>query len=461
MAEIEPPHEETELQAVAKSGDIFRALIGYSQDAVLGLNHKGVIVFWNKGAQQIFGYSSQEILGQPLARLISPKHRQTHTQVLDAFLGGNCGKIGTIEAEGVRKDGSTFPVEFSLSIEQQSGKFAALAVARDITDHKRTEQALRKSAERYCDLFATCLGALLSADMPDKASAGSSALEGLRRYCLQQLTEMRPMKIPTPEAREYVSRQVDDILSRGEPASKIVREVFDKDGKMVLTQQYLDFVKRESETKGPKYLHREAMELDRTALLLKSFLADLVGIVSHVIEFSDPYTAQHQQRVADLARLVGRSMSLPDEVIEKLYFYGLLHDIGKISIPKSILTKPGELSGEEWALIRAHTRQGYNILKDANLPWPIAEVALRHHERLDGSGYPNGVRGSKLSLEISILAVCDVVEAMSSHRPYRPARAIADVVGELAAGRGTKYDASVVDAMLPMIESGALKSLWD
>jgi HD-GYP domain-containing protein (c-di-GMP phosphodiesterase class II) len=154
-------------------------------------------------------------------------------------------------------------------------------------------------------------------------------------------------------------------------------------------------------------------------------------------------------------------MGLADDAVERLYFNGLLHDIGKISIPKSILTKPGELAEEEWALIRAHTKQGYSILKDANLPWPAAEAALQHHERLDGSGYPNGITGDKLSLEVSILAVCDVVEAMSSHRPYRPARTTTDVLKELTDGRGTKYNATVVDVMLPKIESGEFRSMWN
>src|SRR3989304_2622297 len=154
-------------------------------------------------------------------------------------------------------------------------------------------------------------------------------------------------------------------------------------------------------------------------------------------------------------------MGLAEDIVERLYLNGLLHDIGKISIPTSILTKPGELAEEEWALIRAHTTQGYSILKDANLPWPVADAALQHHERLDGSGYPNGITGDKLSLEVSILAVCDVVEAMSSHRPYRPAKTTTDILKELTDGRGTKYHVSVVDMLLPMIESGEFKSVWD
>ena len=149
-------------------------------------------------------------------------------------------------------------------------------------------------------------------------------------------------------------------------------------------------------------------------------------------------------------------MELDENRLQGLYIGGLLHDIGKISTPETILTKPGKLSEEEWNLIRAHAKQGYDILKDTNLPWPVADMALHHHERLDGSGYPHGISGDKLSLEVRILAVCDVVEAMSSHRPYRPARSKEEVLEEINGGRGTKYDADVVDMMLQIIKTEGL-----
>ena len=155
-----------------------------------------------------------------------------------------------------------------------------------------------------------------------------------------------------------------------------------------------------------------------------------------------------------MASLVGGKMGLDDSRLQGLYIGGLLHDIGKISTPETILTKPGKLTKEEWSLIRAHAKQGYDILKDADLPWPVAEMALHHHERLDGSGYPDGISGDELSLEVRILAVCDVVEAMSSYRPYRPARSKVEVLKEIGEGRGTKYDADVVDIILEIIESG-------
>ncbi|MEA1872006.1 MAG: PAS domain S-box protein [Chloroflexota bacterium] len=459
MKGTEPPHKE--LKALPRTGEIYRALVASPWDSILGLNRKGTIIFWNQGAEQIFGYSADEILGQPVTKLMPEKHKEGHTKVLRAFLSGNYGGTGVIEFEALRKDGSTFPVELSLSIWQQNGKFVGLAIGRDITERKQMEQALRESAERYCNLFANSLEAVLSADIEDGVLAGNEALEKLCGYCLEGLTEMKPTNILPPESREYISKQVEKILSADEPISSIVHEIFSKDGKRILIEQYLNFIKRKGTIAGFRESYRDIAERDKTAEQLKSSLIDLAKIVSRVIESCDPYTAGHQQRVAELARLVGENMGLADDIVERLYFNGLLHDIGKISIPTSILTKPGELVEEEWALIRAHTKQGYNILKDANLPWPVADAALQHHERLDGSGYPDGITGDKLSLEVSILAVCDVVEAMSSHRPYRPARTKTDILKELKDGRGTKYNVSVVDVMLPMVESGEFKSVWN
>jgi putative nucleotidyltransferase with HDIG domain len=186
--------------------------------------------------------------------------------------------------------------------------------------------------------------------------------------------------------------------------------------------------------------------------LERSFI-DLVETVSRAMDSRDPYTAGHEKRVAELARLVGERMGLDENILMGLYIGGLLHDIGKISTPESLLSRPGKLVEEEWALLRAHTKRGYEILKETNLPWPVAEMTLHHHERLDGSGYPHGISGDKLSLEVRILGVCDVVEAMSSHRPYRPARRKDEVIEEIQSGRGVLYDATVVDAMLKIIEN--------
>lgn len=459
MEEIEPPHRDS--KAVSRSRDVYRALVAHPTEAILGVDSKGTIVFWNRGAEQLFGYSSSEILGQPLTRLIAEKHKEGYAQTLARLLTGNAGRTALIEGEASKKDGSTFLLELSFCFEGQDGEFLGLAIGRNITQPKSIEQALRESAERYCDLFATCLEAVFSGDISGRGVLDEKALGQLCSYCLRELTRMKPAKTLSSEGAECLASRIDQILNTGEPVSSILHRVLEKDGKRILVERYLNLITTRNEGTGFSGFGSGPTHRNKTQEQLKPFVVNLAKIVCRIIEFGDPYTAWHQQGVAELACVVGESMGLAPEAIERLYLDGLLHDIGKLSIPRTILTKPGELTQEEWALIRAHTRQGYSILQDIDFPWPIAEVALQHHERLDGSGYPDGITEENLSLEVSILAVCDVVEAMGSHRPYRPARTAVDIVRELAEGRGTKYNASVVDVVLPKIGSGEFRSVWN
>ncbi len=195
-------------------------------------------------------------------------------------------------------------------------------------------------------------------------------------------------------------------------------------------------------------------ERKRTRQRLEDAFIDLAQTVSRAMEARDPYTAGHQRRVAELARLAGERLGLDTDRLQGLYIGALLHDIGKISIPESLLSMPRKLTDAEWSLIQGHARQGYEILKEATLPWPVAGMALHHHERMDGSGYPDGISGDELTPEVRIIGVCDVVEAMGSHRPYMPARSRAEITEELKAGRGTRYEARVTDILLEMVESG-------
>ena len=204
----------------------------------------------------------------------------------------------------------------------------------------------------------------------------------------------------------------------------------------------------------------EIAEREKAEQQLEYSFLQLAKIVSRAVASHDPYTSEHALRVAELARLAGKKMGLDEVKLQGLYIGGLLHDIGKASTPEAILTKPGKLSEEEWTLIRAHTNQGFKILKGITAPWPLADMALCHHERIDGSGYPQGISNGELSLDVRILAVCDMVEAMSSDRPYRPARSMGEVMEELSDGRGTKYDKNVVDTILQIIKIDALP-FWE
>ena len=189
--------------------------------------------------------------------------------------------------------------------------------------------------------------------------------------------------------------------------------------------------------------HREAHESD---LRLRDILIGTVQALTIGIDMSDRLMAGHQNRVAELGRAIAEELGYPIERVEGVYFGGLLHDIGRSSIPGEILNRSGKLTDVEYAMVKGHSRAGHDIIQGIAFPWPLADMVLHHHERLDGSGYPDGIRGEEISDEAMIIGVADVVEAMSSHRPYRPALGIDAALEEITSHRGTLYRASVVDA---------------
>ena len=187
---------------------------------------------------------------------------------------------------------------------------------------------------------------------------------------------------------------------------------------------------------------------------LRQALQSTVGALSNTMEIKDPYTAGHQRRVAQLACAIAQAMGLPTDQVEGIQVLSFLHDIGKIAVPAEILNRPGKITTMEFNLIRAHPEMGYNILKDLEFPWPVAQAVLQHHERLDGSGYPAGLTDREIIQEAKILAVSDVVEAMASHRPYRPSLGIDVALEEITKHRGTLFDAAVVTTCLQIFEGG-------
>jgi len=193
---------------------------------------------------------------------------------------------------------------------------------------------------------------------------------------------------------------------------------------------------------------RALEQIQQQIVQLQDSLEDTVRAIATIVEMRDPYTAGHQVRVADLAATIAKQMGLPDEQVHAIHLAGTVHDLGKIQIPAEILSKPGKITDIEFSLIKIHPQAGYDILKDISFPWPIAQMVLQHHERLDGSGYPQGLRGDAILLGARILSVADVVEAMSSHRPYRPGLGIEVALAEITRQCGIYFDPAVVEACL-------------
>lgn len=195
-------------------------------------------------------------------------------------------------------------------------------------------------------------------------------------------------------------------------------------------------------------------ELNESFKQLRKTLGGVIQAIAQAVEVRDSYTAGHQRRATNLARAIATKMGLPKDKIEGIRMAGRIHDLGKLSIPADILSKPSTLTDIEYTLIQEHPQIGFDILKAIEFPWPVATIVYQHHERIDGSGYPLGLEGDKILIEAKIIAVADVVEAMSSHRPYRAAIGVDKAMEEIRSNRGIAYDSDAVDACLGLFERG-------
>ncbi|MFW6049332.1 MAG: HD domain-containing phosphohydrolase, partial [Candidatus Bipolaricaulota bacterium] len=334
----------------------------------------------------------------------------------------------------------------------------------DVTARKHAESKLRESEVKFRNIFEQTP---IEIELYDERGGLSEVNEACREiFGVTDSSQLRQFNLfEDPN----LSESAHESLSRGNQVtykttfdSKLVKKndlyETDKEGKIVIQVIASPFMtKKEGPPNGYLVLAQGVTEITASKRLLKKSFIQLAETTSRVLGIRDPYTKKHEQRVADLAREVGRKMGLEDERSLSLYLGGLLHDIGKIVVPETILTKPGQLNGVEWNLIKSHPEVGYTrILKNADFPWPVGEMTLHHHERLDGSGYPHGLEGGELSLEVRILAVVDVVEAMSTRRPYRSARSKEEVTSEIKGGRSIKYDPEVVDILVDMVSEGVI-----
>jgi PAS domain S-box-containing protein len=215
--------------------------------------------------------------------------------------------------------------------------------------------------------------------------------------------------------------------------------VEDADGNYIMSRSTIfDYTERKE----------AARQLERTLESLRKAFAVTIQVMVSVVEARDPYTSGHQTRSADLARAIATEMGLPQEQVDGIGMAGSIHDLGKLCVPAELLSKPTKLSVIEFSLIKEHALGGYEILKDVESPWPLAQIVYQHHERMNGTGYPRNLRGDEILLEARIMAVADVVEAMASHRPYRPSLGLEAALEEIEKNSGTLYDNAAADACL-------------
>ena len=322
-----------------------------------------------------------------------------------------------------------------------------------IMERIQAVESLHESEEKFRALLDNAADAILIADMEGIFLEVNKSAEDLLGYTKKELLGMKAAWIHPEEELEKVMHVFQEIAT-GKSNSCYDTKILRKDGKTVpvdITGTVIEYAGQ----KVAQGMFRDITErkqaeekLKQTMEKLRKSLVGTIQAISLTVETKDPYTAGHQRRVSNLARVIAQEMGFENDVVDNIRMAGSIHDIGKMSVPAEILSKPTKLSNIEMGLIKVHPESGYNILKDVELPYPIAEIVLQHHERLDGSGYPQGIKGDQILLEAQIISIADVVEAIASNRPYRPAKGIDAALEEIEMNKGILYNTEAVDVCL-------------
>lgn len=336
----------------------------------------------------------------------------------------------------------------------------------DVTAFMSVEEALRKSELKYRTIIENSQEGIFQTSLKNRQMTVNTAFAEILGYespeeCEQDLMQITEEVFADPN--DY--RKVVSIIMRDGSIRGYETELYRKDKNRIWVNMSVSGVR---DSNGDlSYYHgiveditpKKILEHERqdSIVRLRRSLRATIDAMSATVEARDPYTAGHQRRVADLARAIATEMKLSRDQIDGIRLAGMIHDIGKISVPSEILTKPTRLTELEYELIKTHAEAGYNILKDIELPWPIARIVLEHHERIDGSGYPQGLKGDDILLESKIIAIADVIEAISSNRPYRPAFGIESGLEEIAKNSGILYDQAISEICLKLFREKRYK----
>jgi PAS domain S-box-containing protein len=318
---------------------------------------------------------------------------------------------------------------------------------------------LRESEAKFRALVESTSDWIWEVDERGVYTYSSPQVHGLLGYTAEEVIGKTPFELMPPDEAVRLKAEFQSYVD-GRKSLLLVENInLHKNGKLVyLETSGVPIIDAQGVYKGYRGVDRDITERKEVekerqanAQQQQQILLQTIEAIASTVEARDPYTAGHQKRVANLASAIAAEMGLPSDKIQAIYLASTVHDLGKIRIPAEILSKPGRLNEIEFELVKSHPQTGYDIIKDIQFPWPIAQMVLQHHERLDGSGYPNGMKSGEVLLEAKIIAVADVVEAMSSHRPYRPGLGLDAALDEISKHRGRLYDAAVVDSCIALL----------
>lgn len=334
-----------------------------------------------------------------------------------------------------------------------------LSMEQGIRARKQAEKSLRESEAKFRALVESSSDWIWETDEHGIYTYSSPQVHDLLGYTAEEVIGKSPFDLMSPDEAGRLKTEFQSLVDGRKNLLLVENVNLHKNGKPVyLETSGVPVFDAQGVYRGYRGVDRDVTERKEAekerhanAQKQQQILLQTIEAIASTVEARDPYTAGHQKRVANLASAIAGEMGLPADTIQAIYLASTVHDLGKIRIPAEILSKPGRLNDIEFELVKSHPQTGFDIIKDIQFPWPIAQMVLQHHERLDGSGYPNGMKSEEVLLEAKIIAVADVVEAMSSHRPYRPGLGLDAALDEITKNRGRLYDAAVVDSCIALL----------
>ncbi|MBE9547366.1 MAG: PAS domain S-box protein [Proteobacteria bacterium] len=440
--------------------ELYRTVANSSQVGVY-VSQKGKFQFVNPHVLDYSGYTKDELIGRDCLRLVHPEDRKMARRNAIEMLKGK--RQAPYEFRVLTKDGRTIWMLETVTTIDYFGERAVLGNAMDITEERGARDKLEEAKLFESSILAAIPHAVIGLESR-RIIFANDAVETVFGWKPDELIgKLTRIFYRTNEEYKEIARHFYPVLER----QRTYSEEFPcrrKDGGDIICMVSTSRIGEILEERKIVVVYeditarkRVQAELKQSFERLQMRLEETVNALASMTEKRDPYTAGHQQRVTQLACAIAKEMDLPEEQAKGIMVAATLHDIGKIYEPAEILSKPDLLTDIEFLMMKVHPDVGYEILKNIEFPWPVARIVRQHHERLDGSGYPDGLSGDNILLEARILAVADVVEAMASHRPYRSARGIKEALEEISKNRGILYDPEVVDVCLKLFKKKRFK----
>ena len=439
-------------ESLAESERNFRSLFNSTFEGIV-VHDGDIILQVNQTSANIFGFEKDAMIGRPILEFIASP---SHDAVLDHFLNGS---ETPFEAQGIKANGEKVFIEIVGKPFTYQGQDVQLAALRDFTRRRTTEVALQESEIRFRSIFENAVIGLYKSTPDGRIILANPAMVRMLGYGnFDQLAENNLNSISQcagyPRS-DFIDQIENDGTVIGMESQWITRDgntlhvresarvIRDRQGRPLYYEGTLEDISQRK--KAEKALETSMEQLQKA-------MAGTIEAMGLIQEWRDPYTAGHQRKVSQLASAVATEMELSHYQLDAIKMAALVHDLGKISVPVEILAKSGKLNEIESIMIKNQSQIGQEILKTIDFPWPVAEIVAQHQERYDGSGHPEGLIGDEIMIEARILAVADVVEAMTSHRPYRPALGIDKALEEIVSNQGTLYDPTVVKACVRLYQ---------